>query len=170
MNGSSKQTSQRTYLSFFVFHNHARLNQWIEFLSPQSPSEFTNLRQLLKKITLYLHAFPKQENNRTVVYRNGCFTNSSHLGNQKHKKILRKHMYIPHDMFPHSSSSLNFYSSHYHFILFILFNFKDGDNSKIPFFARQATEKCTEMEKSLLLLEGYNFQRNLSTRVKNSLP
>ena len=27
MNGSSKQTSQRTYLSFFVFHNHARLNQ-----------------------------------------------------------------------------------------------------------------------------------------------
>lgn len=79
-------------------------------------------------------------------------------------------MYIPHDMFPHSSSSLNFYSSHYHFILFILFNFKDGDNSKIPFFARQATEKCTEMEKSLILLEGYNFQRNLSTRVKNSLP
>lgn len=77
---------------------------------------------------------------------------------------------MPHDMFPHSSSSLNFYSYYYHFILFILFNFKDGDNSKIPFFGRQATEKCTEMEKSLLLLEGYNFQRNLSTRVKNSLP
>lgn len=77
---------------------------------------------------------------------------------------------MPHDMFPHSSSSLNFYSYYYHFILFILFNFKDGDNSKIPFFGRQATEKCTEMEKSLLLLEDYNFQRNLSTRVKNSLP
>ena len=43
-------------------------------------------------------------------------------------------MYIPHDMIPHSSSSLNFYSSYYHFILFILFNFEDGDNSKIPFF------------------------------------
>ena len=46
MNGSSKQTTQRTYLSFFLFHNHARLNQSIEFLSPQSPSEFTNLRPL----------------------------------------------------------------------------------------------------------------------------
>ena len=137
MNGSSKQTSQRTYLSFFVFHNHARLNQWIEFF--------------ISSISFWVHKFKTalRENNlmftrifqtRTVVYRNGCFTNSSHLGNQKHKKILRKHMYIPHDMFPHSSSSLNFYSSHYHFILFILFNFKDGDNSKIPFFARQATE------------------------------
>ena len=48
------------------------------------------------------------------------------------KKILRK--YIPHDMFPHSSSSLNFYFYYYHFILIILFNFKDGDHSKIPFF------------------------------------
>ena len=54
MNGSSKQTSQRTYLSFFLFHNHARLNQWIEFLSPQSPSEFTNLRQLLKGVSMGL--------------------------------------------------------------------------------------------------------------------
>ena len=138
MNDSSKQTSQRTYLSFFVFHNHARLNQWIEFFVSSISFWIHKFKTALREITLYLHAFPKKENNRAVVYRNGCFTNSSHLGNQKHKKILRK--YIPHDMFPHSSSSLNFYSYYYHFILFILFNFKDGDNSKIPFFARQATE------------------------------
>ena len=114
MNGSSKQTSQRTYLSFFVFHNHARLNQWIEFF--------------ISSISFWVHKFKTalRENNlmftrifqtRTVVYRNGCFTNSSHLGNQKHKKILPKHMYIPHDMFSNSSFSLNFYSSYYHFIL-----------------------------------------------------
>ena len=100
----------------------------------------SQIKTALRENNLIFTRISQTRNNRAVVYRNGCFSNSSHLGNQKHKNI-------PHDMFPHSSSSLNFYSYHYHFTLFILFNFKDGDHSKIPFFFCTASNQANSLLK-----------------------
>ena len=58
------------------------------------------------------------------------------------------HKYAPHDIFPQSSSSLNFYSYsyffyydyyhyyyyNYNYYCYYYYYFKDGENSKIPLF------------------------------------
>ena len=64
--------------------------------------------------------FPNKKTIELSFIEMRLFTNTLHLGDQKHtKKILRK--CIPHqdDMFPQSSCSLNLaYSYSYHFTFF----------------------------------------------------
>ena len=75
--------------------------------------------------------FPNKKTIELSFIEMGLFTNTLHLGDQKHtQKILRK--CIPHqdDMFPQSSCSLNL--AFLILIILLFLNFKDGDISKIP--------------------------------------